>query len=67
MEEKKMLESLLLFTHHLLFIFVFCVDVSFIFSNWWKNMHTLRLIKNRVLKGVFGPKREEGVGFWRKL
>ena len=27
----------------------------------------LRVFENRVLRGIFGPKREEGIGEWRKL
>jgi hypothetical protein len=27
----------------------------------------LRVIKNRVLRRIFGPKREEVMGGWRKL
>jgi hypothetical protein len=27
----------------------------------------LRVFENRVLKGVFGPKRDEVTGEWRKL
>jgi hypothetical protein len=29
--------------------------------------HRLRLLKNRVLRGIFGPKREEVTREWRKL
>jgi hypothetical protein len=29
--------------------------------------HRLRVFENRVLIGIFGPKREEVVGSWRKL
>jgi len=27
----------------------------------------LRVSGNRVLKGIFGPKRDEGTGDWRRL
>jgi hypothetical protein len=27
----------------------------------------LRLFENRVLRGIFGPKREEVAGEWRRL
>jgi hypothetical protein len=27
----------------------------------------LRVIENRVLRGIFGPKRDEVTGVWRKL
>jgi hypothetical protein len=29
--------------------------------------HRLRVFENRVLKGMFGPKRDEVTGEWRKL
>jgi hypothetical protein len=29
--------------------------------------HTLRVSENRVLRGIFGPKREEVAGGWRRL
>jgi len=29
--------------------------------------HRLRMFKKRVLRGIFGPKREEVTGEWRKL
>ncbi|PNF42170.1 hypothetical protein B7P43_G08333, partial [Cryptotermes secundus] len=29
--------------------------------------HTLRVFENRVLRRIFGPKRDEGPGGWRKL
>jgi hypothetical protein len=29
--------------------------------------HRLRVFENRVLSGIFGPKREEVTGEWRKL
>jgi hypothetical protein len=29
--------------------------------------HSLRVLENRVLRRVFGPKREEVIGGWRKL
>jgi hypothetical protein len=28
--------------------------------------HRLRVFENRVLRGIFGPKREEGAGDWRR-
>jgi hypothetical protein len=28
--------------------------------------HTLRVIDNRVLRRIFGPKRDEVTGEWRK-
>jgi hypothetical protein len=29
--------------------------------------HTLRVFENRVLRRIFGPKRDEVTGGWRKL
>jgi hypothetical protein len=29
--------------------------------------HTLRVIDNRVLRSIFGPKKDEVTGEWRKL
>jgi hypothetical protein len=29
--------------------------------------HRLRVFENRVLMGIFGPKRDEVTGEWRKL
>jgi hypothetical protein len=29
--------------------------------------HKLRVFENRVLRGIFGPKRDEVTGQWRKL
>jgi hypothetical protein len=29
--------------------------------------HRSRVFENRVLRGIFGPKREEMVGGWRRL
>jgi hypothetical protein len=29
--------------------------------------HTLRVLENRVLRKIFGPKRDEVTGEWRKL
>jgi hypothetical protein len=29
--------------------------------------HRLRVSENRVLRGIFGPKREEVAGGWRRL
>jgi hypothetical protein len=29
--------------------------------------HGLRVFENRVLRRIFGPKRDEGTGEWRKL
>jgi hypothetical protein len=39
-------------------------------ETWWltlKEEHRLRVFENRVLKRIFGPKRDEETGEWRKL
>jgi hypothetical protein len=30
-------------------------------------LHSLRVFENRVLRSIFGPKRDEVTGEWRKL
>jgi hypothetical protein len=30
-------------------------------------LHRLRVFENRVLRSIFGPKRDRGTGGWRKL
>jgi hypothetical protein len=32
----------------------------------WED-HRLRVFENRVLRGIFGPKRDEVTGGWKKL
>jgi hypothetical protein len=32
-----------------------------------REKHRLRVLENRVLRGIFGPKRDEVTGKWRKL
>jgi hypothetical protein len=32
-----------------------------------KEKRRLRVFENRVLRGIFGPKRDEVTGEWRKL
>jgi hypothetical protein len=32
-----------------------------------RDEHTLKVFANRVLKRIFGPKRDEVIGGWRKL
>jgi hypothetical protein len=43
-----------------------------VFSTWYGSLtlreeHRLRVIENRVLRRIFGPKRDEVTGGWRKL
>jgi hypothetical protein len=40
------------------------------YENWClilRERHELRVFKNRVLRRIFGPKKEEGGGGWRRL
>jgi hypothetical protein len=40
------------------------------FETWsltLKEEHRLRVFENRVLRGIFGPMRDEVMGEWRKL
>jgi hypothetical protein len=32
-----------------------------------KEEHRLKVFENRLLRGIFGPKRDEETGGWRKL
>jgi hypothetical protein len=32
-----------------------------------REVHRLRVFENRVLRRIFGPKRDEVIGGWRKL
>jgi hypothetical protein len=32
-----------------------------------REKHRLRMFENRVLRRIFGPKRDEVIGEWRKL
>jgi hypothetical protein len=38
-----------------------------VFSNVIMKKLTLRVFENRVLRRIFGPKRDEVTGGWRKL
>jgi hypothetical protein len=47
----------------------FCVVLS-VYVTWSLTLrkdHRLRLFENRVLRRIFGPKRYEVTGEWRKL
>jgi hypothetical protein len=37
------------------------------YSEWEYKEHRLRVFENRVLRRIFGPKRDEVTGEWRKL
>jgi hypothetical protein len=39
------------------------------YENWYLTLreeYTLRVFWNRVLRRIFGPKNDEGVGGWRR-
>jgi hypothetical protein len=36
-------------------------------SHWLREEHSLRVFENRVLRRIFGPKREKVTGHWTKL
>jgi hypothetical protein len=38
-----------------------------IWSLTLREEHGLRVLENRLLRGIFGPKRDEVTGGWRKL
>jgi hypothetical protein len=38
-----------------------------IWSLTLREEHRLRVFEDRVLRGIFGPKRDEVIGGWRKL
>jgi hypothetical protein len=40
---------------------------SFVWSLALREEHRLRMFENRVLRRIFGPKREEVEGCWRRL
>jgi hypothetical protein len=46
-------------------------DYNFVCGSVWsltlRGEHRLRLFENRVLRRIFGPKRDEVRGEWRKL
>jgi hypothetical protein len=43
------------------------LNVCEIWSLILREEHRLRVFENRVLRGIFGPKRDEATGSWRKL
>ena len=58
-------ESLKSLQHPTVFLFQF-LDNSFQ-SVTLREEHRLRVFENRVLRRIFGPKRDEVTGDWRKL
>jgi hypothetical protein len=47
--------------------FTACVTKCKRLTSQMREEHRLRVFENRVLKGIFGPKRDEVTGGWRKL
>jgi hypothetical protein len=47
-------------------LMLFCMGVKLL-SLTLREEHRLRLFENRVLRRIFGPKRDEVTGGWRKL
>jgi hypothetical protein len=41
--------------------------LSFHFSQKLRKEHTLRVLENRMLRGIFRLKRDEVTGEWRRL
>jgi hypothetical protein len=46
---------------------VIIVGVGFSLVALVASQHRLRVFENRVLRRIFGPKRDEVTGDWRKL
>jgi hypothetical protein len=49
---------------------VLFIDVLYGCETWsltLREEHRLRVFENRVVRGIFGPKRNEVTGEWRKL
>jgi hypothetical protein len=59
------------FVHRLLKNRVFCSEPVLYGCETWsltlREEHRLRVFENRVLRRIFGPKRDEVMGDWRKL
>jgi hypothetical protein len=48
-------------------VYVTSICVFSLLQNLLLEEHRLRVSENRVLRGIFGPKREELAGGWRRL
>jgi hypothetical protein len=48
------------------FYLLFCMGVKLGLSHWGRN-NGLRVFENWVLREIFGPKRDEVTGEWRRL
>jgi hypothetical protein len=50
---------------------VFMVEMNSTYFHSWsvtlREKQRLRVFENRVLRGIFGPKRNEATGEWRRL
>jgi len=47
-----------------------CVRARVFVSTWsptLRDEHRLRVLENRVLRNIFGPKRDKVIGDWRRL
>jgi hypothetical protein len=60
-------QEILLFRIYKTIIFPVVLYVCETRSLTLREEHRLRVIENRVLRGIFGPKRDEVIGSWRKL
>jgi hypothetical protein len=56
---------------HPLYIYIHTLPVVLYGCETWsltlREEHSLRLFENRVLRRIFGPKRDKVMGDWRKL
>ena len=48
-------------------IYILLKYIIYLYLRNFKIDYTIMLFENRVLRGIFGPKREEVTGKWRKL
>jgi hypothetical protein len=51
----------------LLLLLLLFISSSTQSGNFWLHPCRMRVFENRALRKIFGPKREEMVGGWRKL
>jgi len=58
------------FKNYNIYITIILFVVLYGFERWlltWRGERRLRMFENRVLRRIFGPKRDEVTGDWRKL
>jgi hypothetical protein len=48
-------------------LYVFSAILQLLLGSTSSEEHRLRVFENRVLRRIFGPKRDEAIGGWRKL